>query len=395
MGFIRDWWNRRKRKEEDFEDTGEDWRHEPLRRDRIHMQDSEERERYIRGCLEQMQEAMGAVESLGGEYAQVTAYLTDIEEIEALPADEKEQLYANAKAISTLEENRESYLRKKSRMSDERFRQVERMEEELEEGLAKIGAAEDYQSLVKQDLARLDGERHAYKFRQTELRAAIQNTRGMMVICACALAACFVMLFILQAAFGMDVQLGYIITAAAAALAVTFMYLKHMEAGKELERVNRGIQKIVTLQNRVKIRYVNNTNLLEYYYLKYNVSSGRELEQLWNQYKEECGEREQYRQANMELDFYQKELLKQLRRFHIKDPNIWLHQTLALIDSKEMVEIRHGLIVRRQRLRKQMDYNKELAESAEGEVKDIAGQYPEYAKEILGIVAEYENVNNF
>lgn len=391
MGFLKNWWSRIKRKEEDFEGEEGEWKQEPLRRDRIDLHNPKERERYVRACLEQMQEAMGAVESLSGEYAQVTAYLTDIEEIEALPGNEKEQLETNAAAISSLEENRESFLRKKGRMGDERFRQMERMEEELAEGLKKIKSTEDYQNLVKQDLARLDGERHAYVFRQSELRSSLANTRGMMVICACALAACIAMLFILQAAFQMDAQLGYLITAAAAALSATVLYLRNLEAGKELERVNRGINKLIALQNRVKIRYVNNTNLLEYYYMKYNVSSGRELEQLWSRYQEEQEEREKYRQANLELDFYQKELLKQLRRCHIKDPNIWLHQTLALIDGKEMVEIRHGLIVRRQRLRKQMDYNKELADSARAEVKDISEEYPQYTKEILELVSEYDN----
>ena len=38
-----------------------------------------------------------------------------------------------------------------------------------------------------------------------------------------------------------------------------------------------------------------------------------------------------------------------------------------------------------------MDYNKEvIAGKAKAEVKDLVENYPKYAKEILGIVAEYD-----
>ena len=70
---------------------------------------------------------------------------------------------------------------------------------------------------------------------------------------------------------------------------------------------------------------------------------------------------------------------------------VWLHQIEALLDKKEMVEIRHNLIIRRQSLRRRMDYNKEvIAGKAQAEIKDLVEKYPEYAKEILGIVGRYE-----
>lgn len=55
-----------------------------------------------------------------------------------------------------------------------------------------------------------------------------------------------------------------------------------------------------------------------------------------------------------------------------------------------MVEIRHNLIIRRQSLRRRMDYNKEvIAGKAQAEIKDLAEKYPRYAKEILNIVDQY------
>ena len=59
-------------------------------------------------------------------------------------------------------------------------------------------------------------------------------------------------------------------------------------------------------------------------------------------------------------------------------------------DNKEMVEIRHGLIIRRQKLRKQMEYNARVAQDAQDEVKDMVSKFPEYAKKILDLVNDYE-----
>ena len=155
--------------------------------------------------------------------------------------------------------------------------------------------------------------------------------------------------------------------------------------------MENGIGRIIRLQNTVKIRYVNNTHLLDYLYMKYNVSSAGELEKGWQQYQKEKEERRSYQQAEKELDQCQKDLLHVLRRYQVQDPMIWLHQTAALLDKKEMVEIRHNLIIRRQSLRKRMDYNKEvIAAKAQAEIKDLVENYPRYAKEILGIVGQYE-----
>lgn len=389
MGFIRNWFQKRRKPQEAAAE--DNWDEVSLKRENRDMHDKAQRERYIEGCLEQMAEAASASDKLAGEYNAVTAYLKDIEEIEALPQEEAEQLKANAKAVESLESEHRNYISKPGRMSDSKYHQLECIEEEIEEGLEKIRSAEKYQGAIRQDLSRLGGERHAYQYRREELRATLENTKGMAVICAIAITACFAMLLILQFVFSLDTQLGYLITAAAAAITITIIDLRHLDARKELKKVENAINRLILLQNRVKIRYVNNTNLLEYYYLKYDVSKGSELEHLWSQYQKEREERENYKQTSVDLDFYRRELLTQLKRLPIQDAGIWLHQTEAITNPKEMVEIRHNLIVRRQKLRAQMEYNQNLAEKAQQEIKNVVEQYPAYAKEILDIVSAHDN----
>lgn len=387
LGKLLEW--KKKRAEPEYQ--VEDWNEVVYDRDNLQINNRESREAYVRGCLEQIAEASRELENLQFEYNMVTSYLKDMEEIEALPEEEQERLKECARRIDALSEQQSGYRERKNRMSDEKFHQMERLEDELQEGYEKLCKAEEYQGMVKRDLRKLDGEKQAYLFRKNELLNMIEDTRSMTVICTVAVVACILILMILQFAFQMNTKLGYLAAAMVGAVAITAIFMKHNDAVKELSRVENGISRLIQLQNTVKIRYVNNTHLLDYLYMKYQVSSAGELGKTYQQYQEEKEERKNYQQAERQLDQCQKELLHELRRYQVKDPMIWLHQTAAILDRKEMVEIRHQLIIRRQSLRRRMDYNKEvIAGKAQAEIKDLVDKYPKYAKEIIHIVKEYE-----
>lgn len=389
MGFIKKLLARfRKDDYEDFEE--EVWEQEESARE-IDYTNKEQRNDYVRNCLEKMGDATKELENLTFEYNMVTSYLKDMEEIEALPPEESEQLKECAKRVSLLQDSKSDFMGRPHRITDEKYRMMERIEDQIEEGYQKITEAEEYQDLVRKDLNRLDGEKHAYLYRKNEVMRLIADTKGMAVICVVALGLCILLLVLLQFFLDMDTQMGYYLAAGAAAVVITIIYVRHVDARRELRRVETGINKIILLQNKVKIRYVNNTNLLDYLYMKYGVRSAQELMQMWENYKIEKEEREKFRRAELDLDYSQQELLNILKCYQIQDPAIWLHQTEAILDHKEMVEIRHNLIIRRQSLRRRMDYNKEVvAGSSQKEIKELVEKYPQYAKEIMKTVEEYE-----
>lgn len=361
----------------------EDWGRVVYSRKSFNMNDTEQRREYIRGCAEQINEASKELENLNFEYSMVTSYLKDMEEIEALPEQERAELSASAQKIQDLEDRQNVYLKKKNRMSDEKYHRMERMESEAEEGCRKLAEAEEYQERIRHDMSRLDGEKHAYLYRKSELKGSIADAKGMAVICSVALIACYVILFALKYVLEMETQMGFLLTTGIAALGITVLFIRYTDSVKELKIVEKGISRIVLLQNKVKIRYVNNTNLLDYLYMKYQVSSGKEFVSLWEKYKVEKEERRNYRAQELELDECQQEFLNILKCYQVKDPAIWLHQTAALLDNKEMVEIRHNLIIRRQSLRRRIDYNKEMViAKVQGELQEFARNYPQYAGEI-------------
>lgn len=361
-----------------------------LSREDIDVFDKEQRRHFVDSCLEQMSEAVKEMDSLKGEYELVNSYLKDMEEVEQIKGQDKKDLEDHASSIVMLSLDTKQYQGKKRTMSDKDYGKMARLKDEAEEGIVKIKEAEAYQNAIHQDLQRLEGEKHACKYRKQEAGVGILNLRGMATICVCAVFACIVLLMFLQFGLSMNTKVGYILTAAAAAIVLTVIYVKYTENVEELERASASLNKVILLQNKVKIRYINNTNLLEYLYAKYEITSGKELEKLRTQYVEERAEREKIRQVEEDLDFHEQKLVEILKEYRLFDPLIWIRQADAILDKKEMVEVRHNLIVRRQNLRKQMEYNTKLAEYASTELKKLAKDYPEFSSEILQKVSLYE-----
>ncbi|MBE5885286.1 MAG: hypothetical protein E7284_02650 [Lachnospiraceae bacterium] len=354
------------------------------------LTDATQRERYIESCLEQMKTASDEIDMLNREYDAVTAYLNDTDEIEQLPEHLRNPIEDCATKLLRLEKEFRNYTAKDNHLSSEDYALMERIEDEMPAGYEKLRDSEEYQKLVKEDMRRLEGEKQAYYYRKAEMKGMLSNVKGVFFICVVAAVTCVIMLFILQFGFELDVRIGYILTAGAAAIAFTVLFVKNLDMQQEAAKIEKSIAKLIHMHNAVKIRYVNNTNLLEYLYMKYNVDSAKELKELWDCYVSERAERERFEQTKYDITFYRDELLQRMRKLHIADPDIWIHQAEALINRKEMVEIRHSLIERRQNLRKQMEYNKDIAVDAQTKLKDMIHAYPQYANQVLQQLEVFE-----
>lgn len=386
MGF----WKRIFGRNRAVQEQQEDWEEIVYDRADVDFTDEEQRKRYVTNCLEQIAEASGEVRLLTGEYGLVTAYLTDMEEIEALPEEEHAGLEDIARRLLALEKECEQYRDRKDRMADSEYQQIRKQEDEIQEGIAKLRECERYGELVRQDLRRLDRERHAYEYRRGELEGMLNNFRGMAVIFFTAFVLCMILLLVLQFGFEMDTKVGYLLAAGAVAVAMAALLAKYTDGEKEHRRVAGAINRLIQLQNKVKIRYVNNNNLQDYLRMKYGAENAGILEKRWEQYQREKEERKEFAEAEAKADYYRRQLVGRLNNYHISDSARWTMRPGALLDKREMVEMRHELIQRRQALRKQLDYNNRVAETAKSEIMDIVKRYPDYAEEILAMVSEAE-----
>ena len=371
------------------EDSEWDWNTIVSDRTYLNINDSYQREKYIRSLVEQVKDASTQLDKLSYEYNVVTAVLKDMDELEALPPSEKNRISETAKKILHYQKEKQEYQNKKSRLTDSQFYRMEQYEDSAPRIYEDMHKAEKYREMIKDDLSRLEGEKHAFQYRKSELKHAMNDSRGMAIICMLAMVLLLCMLAVMQFGFEMDTGIGYVITIVTGAIALAVIYARFIDQSKELKRVEKGMNRIILLQNTVKIRYVNNVNLLDYLYLKYNVKSAREWKTLCDVYEEEKRARTINEMNEEELDYQQSELLKILRNYQLSDARLWLRSPLALYDHREMVEIRHEHIIRRQKLRAQMDYNRRMAKEGEKELRAFIAEYPQHSKEAIAMMDRY------
>ena len=370
-----------------------DWEKVVYSRDGVNIDDAASRRSYVQSCLTQMEEGTRQIETLQYEYRTVTGYLHDMELLNEIPKDERHQINEYARKIYENEEQRQLYLKRQGKMTDKEYEQIEKLQGQEKEIIGKMKDSEDYHRKIRKDLIRLDNERQAYDLRKQEADKALVTNRNLSIFTVIALILVLIVLVCLQVVMRLDVTLAYMLVILVAALSIVSLYMRHGSCMQERKSVRAAKARLIQLQNTVKVRYVNNLNLLDYMYLKYGVESSSQLQSMMERYHEERAQRIQFEEAERQLADDQRELLRALRNAQVRTPEIWLHQPEALINHNEEVEVRHNLIVQRQSLRKRMDYNREMViGGARKEIEDLARSYPRYANEILDQVARFQGV---
>ena len=391
MGLLDDIFGRNKPDDRVMQEELQNWNDIVYTRKDLDMDDPVQRREYIGSCLQQMEEASRQLDALEVEYADVTSHLRDMEEIDSLPPEQRAEVTDCAQRIIESQEQQEKFVKRKSKMSDEDFEHMERLQAQAQIGAEKLLEAENFQKKIKNDLKRLDSEHQAYLFREEELEKTIESSKTLTIVIGVTLCLIIIFLLILQFGLKLNVTYGFMISILLSAIVITVLYVQSTGAVVELKSVKKSISKLIMLQNSVKIRYVNNTNLIDYLCMKYRVMNSAELSSMYDKYLKEKKEREKYEDSRRSLDANQKDLIYILRHYRVKDPDIWVHQVEALISHNEEVEIRHSLNVQRQSLRKRMEYNRNIvAGNAKREIEDTAKLYPQYAQEILDMVSRYE-----
>ncbi len=362
----------------------------PIRRDSINIRSKNQRDRYIENCCEQMIEADKEIERSKMEYRLVTDYLTDIEVIDALPDERRSRISRIADTINHLKRQSSASNKSLGRISEERYRIFSKYEADIPGDIRNMKKNEDFKELVRGDLQKLEGEKAVSDFRINELRSTMRNMKSMVFITFLFGVLLMGLLSFLQFVLLMHAEPGFLATAFLAAGALIYEYTSYSKAQKEILRTERYYNAVVAELNKVKIRFVNTSNLLEYEYRKYSVNASDELAYQWDAYIEEKQARQAMERANNELSMERTMLLKELRSLKIKDPTIWLEQCEALVDPGEMVEVRHELFERRSSIRKRIEYNTQTRDISREEINSIVQDYPEYGQEVLNIVSSYE-----
>lgn len=331
---------------------------------------------------DQIVEATYQMEDLKAEYDVVTSYFEDIQMIEELPQNIRKEITDTAKKIAFLQNETTEFLHSDDRISDENFRMIQGMEKDLTAVFGQLKELEDMDMAIRRDMTHLEGEKNAQEYIQESIESQQSKIKNFMII----FGTISVLAVITLAVVGvltknnlvLPVLLILLVIAGMAALCVVTYRNLSYEFKMSEKRENRAI----SLMNKVKIKYVNNTSTLEYLYEKYHVNSLRELEYLYDQYLIMVDEIRKYQRTTGDLRENTEALSKLLYAHGVKDPDIWTKQSLALIDPREMVEVKHSLNVRRQKLRDQIAYNEQLRLEGLKGIRELLKTNPELRDDV-------------
>lgn len=344
---------------------------------------------FIKDNCDQIMESTRQIEEAKVEYQAVTSYLTDMQKIDLIPEDERVELEDAARQIITFTRERAKYHDTNIKITDAQFRNIEKYESVIPDEVKRIKEEEVYNSDIKNDLRHLEGERGALLYEQEEIISKQKYLKGLAMITSVLVISLFLLFLAISYAFKTDMTIPYILTVIMAAVSSFYIFYETRKNKYNIILLDKKLSRAISLLNKVKIKLVNNTNNLDYSYSKYSINSALELEYLWNQYMKAKEEERKYKKNTEMLNLYNDTLIKELKKNRIADPDIWIHQSVAIIDKKEMVEVRHRLNVRRQKLRDRIDYNNKLKENSLEEIKGILTSNPELKPEVTKLLRTY------
>ena len=348
---------------------------------------------YVLDHCEQIIESARELGEEKKEYEIVTSYLKDIEFLSDLPEEQKAPIREVAENICKLNQERDQYLNTSKRISDVQYVMLEQMEQDIPDVVRRMKENEAYQTTIRHDMSCLEGEKMQWTLLRSELLHEKYVLRIASYIVFSAFFLLMILLLVLQLGFSVDITWGWLIVAALAAGGGFFIFVRYQNAVTGITRAEMNANYAISLLNKTKIKYVNITNAVDYACEKYHVKNARDLEYQWEQYLEEMRRKQCYMRTNDDLGYYNKKLISLLEEYRLYDARAWIDQPLALINPNEMSEMKHNLLVRRQKLRARIQYNAKVVETERAQIDRLMALHPEYEEEIRGIVQSIDKLS--
>ncbi len=348
----------------------------------------------IKERCEQMLENAREIDDGKKEYHIITSYLNDIELIENLPEDRAGQIKHAAENVTKLNKARDQFLNTSKKITDAQYTMIQLHEDDIPDAVKKLRENEKYQATVKRDMQYLEGEKQEWELQKKDRRHRQKTLHKVSCLLLALVATAAVFLLILSFGFQMDMRYAWIGTIAFALLASALILFQLEDGKRTIRQADVNINYAITLLNKVKIKYVNITNAVDYACEKYHVRDARELAYQWDMYQEAVREKEKYRKTNEDLNYYYDKLVGELKKCGLYDARVWIEQPQALVDKKEMVEIKHNLLVRRQKLRSKISQNLEVARKEKQDIVAFLKSHPQEIPKVQELLSSVEQMTD-
>lgn len=347
---------------------------------------------HVISLCEQMIDISRELDDVRREYERVTAYLNDIQIVEGLGGEQRKQLEDVATQLSKLVTARNNYLNAEHKISDETFKQMEEMEAEIPDIIRRLKVNEADLETVRHDLNYLASEKVEWSVVQQERKEELAQLRKLSYVLLFGFGGIAILVAFLSISFEWEF-LPLFIVALLATLAASYVILRIQECNRDIKQSEVNQNYIISLENRIKIKYVNAKNAVDYTCNRFHVINSQVLTYHYEQYIEICKEREKFKQTNEDLEYMKNRLVRILRSMNLYDARIWLNYADAIINKNEMVELKHELFERRKFLRSRIDYNLNAISKMRSEVSQYVDRMGDKSIQVRAIINKVDELN--
>ena len=333
-----------------------------------------------------MKDVSFQIEDARKEYEVVTESLTDIQLLDETEPDVFSKIAEISERIVELNAEKQEVKKEAQKISQNDYFHMMTIEAEFFRLHERMEEDEKYCQAVRSDMYYLESEKGSLKFELEEkeerlyaLRRAASVLGTMFIIAVIALGVALI-------GFALDITVAGSITFLVAAVAGVLVFSLYRSTLSQAKMAEKKLNRAITLLNSTKIKFVNITNSLDYQYMKHNVRSAYDFNNLYELYQEVRKEKQRFQKASGELHEAEEELIKLLTAAGLKDPHIWIYQAHALADKREMVEVRHTLNTSRQKLRTQIDYSSKVVADIKEQIMEFTRINKQYTDEIMDVV---------
>lgn len=341
-----------------------------------------EQKRYIHDCCESVKDCEKQINIAKAEYTQVTEYLTDIQKIDRIAGEDRASLLELCKRIQRLLQERNQYKNRTLTITERQVRRFDRYQDDLIDEIKKMYQNEMYQKAIDSDIRHLEAEKAYIRESQREIIERQDFLKKLAKGISVLIGSLIVLFIILYFNLDSNMTYPYIGTLALAAVAAAVIFTESNKNRYEIAVSDKKYNKAVELLNRTKIKYVNNVSVLDYNREKFGVKNAADFENLWGEYCKTKEYERRFRENTEQLAKSNDSLQRLLDSHGVNDTEVWLVQTYAILDDREMVEIRHDLNQRRQKLREQIQYNTDTKTEYEQHIREVV-ENSEFGQEIL------------
>ena len=171
--------------------------------------------------VSQMKDARKAIEDAKEEYESITNSLMDVQIITDMPEDDKIALREAADKIKTLTQERESFQKEVSKITEAQYSKMDSYGDEIRNIMKKMDDDEKYSQLIQKDMQTLEGEKGTLRYDVDDCRDKLEVLQKLASWILFLLSACFVFFFVSVFALEKDYRSIIYIALAVIAIALT------------------------------------------------------------------------------------------------------------------------------------------------------------------------------